>query len=221
MRRTEVFRYLEDLGWRDPPELEIQLGAGSAAAGNLAAIKTAIEGCQDCDLSRRRKHIVLGGGDPYARVMFIGEAPGADEDRQGKPFVGQAGRLLDGMIRALGLKRNAVYITNVLKCRPPGNRDPKPEEIAACAAYLQRQIDTIEPEVIIALGRFAARWLTGSDATMGALRGKWGSYRGIALMSVYHPAYLLRNPSGKARVWEDLKKVIVRLRETPGARAKE
>jgi len=143
--------------------------------------------------------------------MMIGEAPGAEEDRQGKPFVGQAGKLLDGMIRAMGLQRNRVYITNVIKCRPPGNRDPKPEEIAACCAFLERQIDLIKPEVIVALGRFAARWLTGSEKSMGALRGRWGSFRKIPVMAIYHPAYLLRNPSGKAQVWEDLKKIMARL----------
>lgn len=178
---------------------------------DLERVEAQLLACQACGLSEKRRHVVPGAGSPRARVMLIGEAPGKDEDRSGIPFVGQAGKLLDGMIRAMGLKRNRVFITNVLKCRPPGNRDPKPEEIAACAGFLERQIDLIEPEVIIALGRFAARWLMGSEKSMGALRGRWGSFRNIPVMPIYHPAYLLRNPSGKAQVWEDLKKIMARL----------
>ncbi len=211
MWKTELIRHLGDLGWTDPPELPEKTVPGISSADELAAVEAELAGCQACELSQRRRNVVPGAGDPHARVMFIGEAPGADEDRQGKPFVGQAGKLVDGMIRAMGLKRSKVYITNVIKCRPPGNRDPKAEEIAACAGFLERQIALIEPEVIIALGRFAARWLTGTEKTMGALRGRWGGFRNIPLMSIYHPAYLLRNPSGKAQVWEDLKKIMARL----------
>jgi len=167
--------------------------------------------CRACSLASTRRNVVFGGGDFSARIMFIGEAPGAEEDRRGEPFVGQAGKLLDGMIRAMKLNRKAVFITNILKCRPPGNRDPRPEEITACSGYLQEQIDLIKPDVIIALGRFAARWLTGTEKSMTALRGRWGNYRGIPLMATYHPAYLLRNPDGKASVWKDLKLILSRL----------
>lgn len=211
MKRTELLRHLGDLGWNDPPELPELRTSRPAGPNNLEAIEAQLKDCQACDLSQSRRHVVPGAGNPHARVMLIGEAPGAEEDRQGKPFVGQAGKLLDGMIRAMGLQRNRVYITNVIKCRPPGNRDPKPEEIAACCAFLERQIDLIEPDVIVAMGRFAARWLTGSEKSMGALRGRWGSFRKIPVMPIYHPAYLLRNPSGKPQVWEDLKKIMARL----------
>jgi len=220
MWKTELLQQLGELGWKDPPELtgaptpEVSGAVSSRRADDtLENIETELAACEGCELARRRRHVVPGAGDPHARVMFIGEAPGADEDRQGKPFVGQAGRLLDGMIRAMGLQRSRVYITNVVKCRPPGNRDPKAEEIAACARFLERQISLIQPEVIVALGRFAARWLTGTEKSMGALRGRWATFRNIPLMPIFHPAYLLRNPSGKARTWEDLKKIMIRLGE--------
>ncbi len=156
---------------------------------------------------------MFGEGSSRARLLFVGEGPGAEEDRSGRPFVGQAGRLLDGMIAALGLERRQVYIANVVKCRPPRNRDPQPDEMAVCSSFLHRQIDLIRPDVIIALGRIAARHLTGSDKTMGSLRGRWGQFRGIALMSTYHPAYLLRSPLEKRKVWDDLKMVVEKLRD--------
>jgi DNA polymerase len=143
--------------------------------------------------------------------MFIGEAPGAEEDRTGRPFVGQAGRLLDEMIFSVGFERGQVFIGNVVKCRPPGNRDPQHEEMAACSEFLDRQIELIQPQVIVALGRVAARRLTGSDKPMGALRGRWTSYRGIPLIPLFHPAYLLRNELAKRAAWEDLKKIHQRL----------
>lgn len=146
--------------------------------------------------------------------MFIGEGPGAEEDRTGRPFVGQAGKLLDRMIFAMGFERQEVYIANVVKCRPPGNRDPKEDEVAACTAYLDRQIELIEPEVIVALGKPASWRLTGTNKPMGALRGRWGSFRGVPVMPVFHPAYLLRNPSAKREVWNDLKLVMRRLEST-------
>ena len=143
--------------------------------------------------------------------MFIGEGPGADEDRTGRPFVGQAGKLLDEMIFALGFDRRQVYIGNVVKCRPPGNRDPREDEMAACSEFLDRQIELIGPRVIVALGRVAARRLTGTDKPMGALRGRWTSYLGIPLMPMFHPAYLLRNELAKRAAWDDLKSVRQRL----------
>ena len=170
-----------------------------------------VDGCTRCRLCERRTTIVFGEGNPRADIMFVGEAPGAEEDRTGRPFVGQAGQLLDEMIRAPGLERSQVYIGNVVKCRPPGNRDPEEEEMAACSAFLDRQIELISPRVIVALGRVAARRLTGSTKPMGALRGRWTSYRGTPLLPVFHPAYLLRNALAKRSTWEDLKQVRARL----------
>jgi DNA polymerase len=149
--------------------------------------------------------------------MFIGEGPGAEEDRTGRPFVGQAGQLLDEMIFALGFDRAEVYIGNVVKCRPPSNRDPQEDEMAACSEFLDRQIELIAPRVLVSLGRVAARRLTGSDRAMGAMRGRWASYRGIPLMPIFHPAYLLRNESAKRQVWEDLKLIRQRLDNAPSS----
>ena len=146
--------------------------------------------------------------------MFVGEAPGAEEDRTGRPFVGQAGKLLDAMIFAMGFDRSGLYIANVVNCRPPGNRDPQEDEMAACAAFLDRQIELIKPRVLVALGKPASHRLTGTTKAMGALRGRWASYRGIPLMPVFHPAYLLRNPKAKREVWADLKLVMERLAAT-------
>jgi len=172
-----------------------------------------LSGCTRCPLSKARRNVVFGEGSPTARVMFVGEGPGADEDRSGRPFVGQAGRLLDAMITALGFERREVYIANIVKCRPPRNRDPKPEEMAVCAPFLERQIALIRPEVIVPLGRIAARYLTGADTSMGALRGRWARFRGIPILPTYHPAYLLRSPLEKRKAWEDLKIVAAKLRE--------
>jgi DNA polymerase len=178
---------------------------------DLEELSRAIDGCTRCRLCENRRNIVVGEGSASAPVLFIGEGPGAEEDRTGRPFVGQAGRLLDGMIFALGFDRSEVYIGNVVKCRPPGNRDPKDDEMAACSSYLERQIELIQPPVIVALGRVAARHLTGSSKPMGALRGRWASYRGTPLMPTFHPAYLLRKPVAKREVWNDLKAVRKRL----------
>ena len=175
--------------------------------------------CCGCGLVSTRNKVVPGEGNPNARIMFIGEAPGADEDAQGRPFVGRAGQLLDNIIKACGLKRSDVFIANILKCRPPGNRDPRAEEIISCLPYLQRQIEIIEPEIIVALGAHAARTLLNSTASIGQLRGRFHEYnaglgkRSIKLMATYHPAYLLRNYSqeNRRRVWEDMKKVLAEL----------
>lgn len=216
MRRTELLRYQRDLGWSDPPDLPdctpAPNGAANGVAGSLEELARQVDGCTACDLCKTRKKIVFGEGHPRARVLFIGEGPGAEEDKTGRPFVGQAGRLLDGMISALGLERRQVYIANVVKCRPPRNRDPVPEEMAACAAYLDQQIELIRPQVIVALGRVSSRRLTGADKTMGALRGRWSHYRGVPLLPTFHPAYLLRQPAEKRRVWADLKKVLEHLK---------
>ena len=178
----------------------------SAIAGmDWDALREAVLHCTRCDLHRTRTQGVFGVGDRHAEWLIVGEAPGADEDRLGEPFVGQAGRLLDAMLAAIGLKRGEnVYIANVLKSRPPRNRDPNPQEVAACLPYLERQIDLIQPKLILALGRFAAQSLLVTDAAISRLRGQVHRYRGIPLVVTYHPAYLLRNPADKARVWEDL-----------------
>ncbi|MGB2661425.1 MAG: uracil-DNA glycosylase, partial [Candidatus Omnitrophota bacterium] len=154
---------------------------------------------------------VPGEGDPRADLMFIGEAPGGDEDRQGRPFVGRAGQLLTKIIESVGLKREDVFIGNILKCRPPGNRNPLPDEIAACNSFLLKQIDIIKPKVICALGKFAAQTLLDTETPISRLRGKFYDYHGTKLMPTYHPAYLLRNSQGKKDVWEDMKKVAAEL----------
>jgi DNA polymerase len=171
-----------------------------------------VSGCIKCRLSKTRKQTVFADGSPGARIMFIGEAPGADEDAQGVPFVGRAGQLLTRMIEdGMGLPRSSVYIANVLKCRPPENRNPEPDEIAACRGYLERQIDLVKPEVIVALGKFAAQFLLETDEGITRLRGKWGIYRDIPVMPTLHPSYLLRQPALKKEAWEDLLAVLARL----------
>jgi len=168
-------------------------------------LRDAVNACTRCPLSRTRTRGVPGVGDPNAEWLFIGEAPGGDEDLQGEPFVGQAGRLLDAMMAGLGLQRGRnVYIANILKSRPPGNRDPLPEEVAACLPYLERQIDLIRPKIIVVLGRIAAQILLVTDTPIGKLRGHVHQYRGLPMVVTYHPAYLLRNPADKAKAWEDL-----------------
>ena len=172
---------------------------------DLDALGAAVESCGRCPLARTRTRGVPGVGDPKAEWLFIGEAPGADEDRLGEPFVGQAGKLLDAMLAGIGLRRGRnVYIANILKSRPPGNRDPKPEGVAACLPYLERQIDLIRPKLIVVLGRIAAQTLLVSDTPIGKLRGHVHQYRGVPMVVTYHPAYLLRNPADKAKAWEDL-----------------
>lgn len=169
------------------------------------ALAADIDACTACALCRTRHRTVPGVGDPHARWLFVGEAPGADEDAQGEPFVGRAGRLLDNMLAALGLARGRdVYIANVLKCRPPGNRTPAPLEVAACLPYLDRQIELIAPTLIVALGKVAAATLIGTEQSVGAMRRRVHRYRGIAMVVTYHPAYLLRSPAEKAKAWEDL-----------------
>ena len=168
-------------------------------------LATAVAACRQCRLCAARKQAVLGVGDRNADWLFVGEGPGAEEDARGEPFVGQAGKLLDNMLAAIGLKRGAdVYIANAVKCRPPENRTPAPEEIAACSPYLVRQIELIRPKLIVALGRPAAQTLLQTDVRIGAARGRLHDYRGVPLVVSYHPAYLLRSPQDKARAWEDL-----------------
>jgi uracil-DNA glycosylase family 4 len=165
--------------------------------------------CQLCPLGKTRKNLVFGVGNPEARIVFVGEAPGADEDEQGLPFVGRAGQLLtDIIVKGMKLERKDVYICNILKCRPPNNRNPLPEEIVKCEPFLKRQLQIISPEVICALGTFAAKTLLKTDIPISVLRGRFHSYEGIKLMPTYHPAYLLRNPSAKKQVWEDVQMIM-------------
>jgi DNA polymerase len=229
MSRRE--RYLEALGidwWR--PRAASGSAAADAAVAPAApasaawdALRAAVVGCTRCELARTRTQTVFGVGDPRAELMVIGEAPGADEDRQGEPFVGRAGQLLNSMLRAMGHPREKVYIANVLKCRPPGNRDPKPEEVACCLPYLQQQVDLIGPKLILALGRIAAQNLLATDTPIGRLRGQVHRFgtRATPLIVTYHPAYLLRSPGEKRKAWTDLKLVRAELAQprqaVPGA----
>jgi uracil-DNA glycosylase family 4 len=193
--------------------------ATAEAAKELEKIAEETRQCRKCDLGSLRTNAVPGEGDPKARIVLVGEGPGADEDAQGRPFVGRAGQLLDRIIEACGLKRSDIFICNVLKCRPPDNRDPRPEEIISCFPYLQRQIEIIEPEIIIAMGAHAARTLLNTNKSIGQLRGQFHEYYAglgrppIKVMPTYHTAYLLRNYSqdNRRRVWEDMKKVLTEL----------
>lgn len=167
-------------------------------------LRERVSGCTNCELHASRTQTVFGVGNPDARWMIIGEAPGAEEDRRGEPFVGRAGKLLDQMLVAVGEDRDSVFIANILKCRPPNNRDPKPAESAACRSYLERQIELVNPDIILAVGRIAAQTLLGSDAPVGRMRGKRHALGGVPLVVTYHPAYLLRSPSQKRKAWDDL-----------------
>jgi len=181
-------------------------GSSLPAADELARLARQVAACTACALHRTRTQTVFGVGDPCAQWMVVGEAPGADEDRKGEPFVGRAGKLLNAMLRAIGLEREQVYIANIIKCRPPANRDPEPGEAAACEGYLKRQIALVQPRVILAAGRVAAQNLLRSAETIGRMRGRRFTYAdtGIPVVVTYHPAYLLRSPLQKRRAWEDL-----------------
>lgn len=182
----------------------------------LSALAAKVAGCRECKLCTTRTQTVFASGDPRARLMLIGEGPGAEEDKQGLPFVGAAGELLNKILQAIGLERDEVYVANIVKCRPPGNRDPEPDETRACRGYLERQIDLVQPEVLVALGRVAAQELLGTDASLSRLRGEWHQVRGIPVRVTYHPAALLRNAAWKRPTWEDMQLVRDRLR-TSGA----
>jgi len=209
-----------DEGLTVAPEIEtIPVTIARSAMEALATIREDIGDCTRCKLhAQGRTQIVFGVGNEHADLMFVGEAPGADEDAQGVPFVGRAGQLLTKMIEAMGLSRDEVYIANVLKCRPPGNRNPEPDEIATCEPFLFRQLASIEPKVVIALGAFAARTLLKTDVPISRLRGRVFDYRGAKLIPTFHPSFLLRSPGYKREAWEDLKKALSLLgRELPGA----
>lgn len=193
-------------------------------SASLAALRAEIGDCTRCKLHTGRTNLVFGTGDPEARLMFVGEGPGEDEDRKGLPFVGKAGQLLTRIIEAMGLTRDRVYIANIIKCRPPRNRNPEPDEIASCSPFIQRQIEIIRPRVICALGTFAAQTLLGTGQKISQLRGRFhdfhipfsdGSPAGIEVMPTFHPAYLLRNPQDKKRVWEDMQMIMGKLQDEP------
>ena len=215
----ERLRYLRHLGFeeiyapRSPAGVAGEEGDAPAAERALALsqLEASVQGCVDCRLSERRKTVVFGTGDANADLMFIGEGPGAEEDRQGLPFVGPAGELLNKIVAAIGLRREQVYIANIVKCRPPGNRDPQPDEAAACRGYLERQIDLVRPKVIVALGRVAAQTLLESDRPLGRMRGEWHEVRGVPTRATYHPAALLRNEGFKRPTWDDMRAVRDRL----------
>jgi DNA polymerase len=194
----------------DPaPAADLFVAPGLAAAGSLEALRQHIGDCQRCKLAPHRTQIVFGVGNPRARLVFVGEAPGRDEDRKGEPFVGRAGQLLTEIItKGMKLRREDVYIANVIKCRPPENRNPEPDEVASCEPFLIRQLGLIGPEVIVALGKFAVQSLLRTKSPITQLRGRWYDYHGIRLMPTFHPAYLLRNPADKRLVWEDIQKVM-------------
>ncbi len=189
----------------DGPELELDDRAARIARMEWPALKTAVATCEACGLCKTRTNTVFGVGDERAEWVIVGEAPGAEEDARGEPFVGQAGRLLDSMLAAVALRRGEnVYIANVLKCRPPGNRNPEPFEVAQCSPHLVRQIELIRPKVILAMGRAAAQLLLNTDASIASLRGRLFRYQGVTTIVTYHPAYLLRNLPDKSKAWEDL-----------------
>jgi DNA polymerase len=199
-----------DAGWRTRgrPVVVAPVIFSKTPAEALVDIRAEIGDCTRCKLhTLGRKQIVFGAGNPEADLMFVGEAPGADEDEQGIPFIGRAGQLLTKIIAAIELAREDVYIANVIKCRPPQNRNPEPDEVAACEPFLFQQIDAIKPKVIVALGKFAAQTLLRTEAPISRLRGQVFDYRGTKLVPTFHPAYLLRNPSSKREVWEDMKLV--------------
>jgi DNA polymerase len=182
-----------------------------ASAVDLEDLAKEVSSCVSCRLCKTRKQTVFADGSADAKIMFVGEAPGADEDAQGVPFVGRAGQLLTRMIEdGMGLPRKSVYIANVLKCRPPDNRNPEPDEIASCRGYLEKQIELVKPVVLVALGKFAAQFLLDTEEGIMRLRGKWGAYRGIPVMPTFHPSFLLRQPAQKKEAWEDLLKVLAK-----------
>ena len=207
--------YLDAIGidlWLPRGEAGLPMPESGASEGETAeigaldwdALRDRVSGCQRCELAATRTQTVFGAGRPGARWMIVGEAPGAEEDRRGEPFVGRAGKLLDEMLRAVGESRDSVFIANTLKCRPPNNRDPKADEVAACRPYLDRQIELVSPDIVLAVGRIAAQNLLGSDLPLGRLRGQRHQLGETPLIVTYHPAYLLRSPSQKRKAWDDL-----------------
>ncbi len=224
---ADLLDYLDGIGYRDLylPDPRAPVARGSSHrqaspspgavsdASDLEAVAAEAAGCRACPLSETRNSVVFGSGHPGADLMLIGEGPGEQEDRQGLPFVGPAGELLTKILSAIGLQRDQVYIANMVKCRPPRNRDPQPAEVAACRGYLERQIELVRPKVIVLLGRVAAQNLLESDLSLSRLRGQWHTILGVPARATYHPAALLRYSQYKRRTWEDMQVVRDRLRE--------
>jgi DNA polymerase len=218
---SEYLRYQGRLGWRGVPRPPAAAPVAEPAAppekiSTLAEIREAMGKCRRCQLHRGARNLVFGEGSPTARLMFIGEAPGAEEDEQGRPFVGKAGQLLDRMLNKLGISREEVYITNVVKSRPPENRDPLPDEIAACLPFLKMQIAAIRPKAIVTLGKIATQALLGIKEPITKVRGQWRRYDHIRVMPTFHPAYLERSPQERWKTWEDMQRVMEYLAEQEG-----
>lgn len=211
-----LLEYHQLMGMREVPmakksevrRQKSEAGKNTSKEQRLKELREEMGDCTRCRLGKSRTHLVFGVGNSDAKLMFIGEAPGRDEDLKGEPFVGRAGQLLTKIIEAMGYKRSEVYITNVLKSRPPENRNPEPDEIEICLPFLKRQIEIIKPKAIVCLGKFAAQAVLNTGAPISGLRGRMAEYDGIPVMPTYHPAYLLRNPDAKKQVWEDVKKVM-------------
>ena len=204
---VEQLKFFSDLG-----VTHLNVGTDDSSQ-SLEEIREEIGDCRRCKLWEKRHSIVFGVGNPEADLMFVGEAPGADEDAQGIPFVGRAGKLLTKIIEAMGMTREEVYIANILKCRPPGNRDPEPDEVETCEGFLFQQIQAVQPRIIVALGRHAAQLLLQTKTPISKLRGEFFQFQNSFLIPTFHPSYLLRNPSSKRQVWEDMKAVQARLKE--------
>jgi DNA polymerase len=213
VRRAET-KPMADTDHSSEPAGELFLDSSPLAkAVTLDQLREAIGDCRRCKLWSGRTHLVFGVGNPKAELMFVGEGPGRDEDIQGEPFVGRAGQLLTDIItKGMGLRREDVYIANVVKCRPPENRNPEPDEVSSCEPFLKKQIDLVKPKIIVGLGKFAVQTLLQSKVPITRVRGQWHTYQGIKLMPTLHPAYLLRNPADKKLVWEDIKKVMKEMR---------
>jgi uracil-DNA glycosylase len=203
-----------------PMGLSLFTAVEKVKGDTLPKVREDIGDCTRCKLHKGRNKIVFGDGNPKARLVFVGEGPGADEDKQGLPFVGRAGKLLTQMIEAMGLQRPDVYICNVVKCRPPENRKPEDDEVSTCSPFLLRQLDVIAPKVLVCLGAVAAQTLLETKRGISQFRGEWLEWRGHKLMATYHPAYLLRNPAAKSEVWKDLQKVMAELGLQPPKRTK-
>ena len=214
--RARFFASLTSLGPpRSAPASAVAATVAALPDEALRAIREELGDCQRCKLAKGRTRIVFGQGSPNARLMFVGEAPGADEDAQGLAFVGRAGQLLTDIIeKGLKIPRKDVWIGNVIKCRPPQNRNPEPDEILSCQPFLEAQIDAIRPKVLVALGKFSAQWLLKTMEPISRLRGRIGDYKGIAVVPTFHPAYLLRTPTAKKDVWADMKLVLSLLEES-------
>jgi len=210
--------YLQGMGIQSLPASGMEINNPSPSQmTTLDEVRKELGDCKRCKLHRTRKTIVFGEGNEKTKLMFIGEGPGYDEDVQGRPFVGKAGQLLTKILQSINLPREEVYITNIIKCRPPQNRNPEPDEIQSCNPFLMKQIDVIQPKIICALGAFASQTLLKTDAKITALRGKFYDFEGIQVIPTYHPAFLLRNPERKREVWEDMKKIVELLGSDAGS----